>query len=440
MKKRISLILWALCLALAFSGCSMRTIDDMYRLPKRSETDSHLQSAIDAAMVDLSYSAPISGENQQTVQLADLDGDGENEYIVFARSDSDKTMRLLIFKKTGDKFSLTYDIPSHGSAFERVEYVDIDGKPGLEILVGSQVSDQIMRSLSVYSFAGGSHEQLLAVNYFKFLTCDLNQDGKTEIMLIRPGHTDADRGVAVLYSYEGGELARTREAELSASADSVRRIMVSKLHSGEPAVYVASAVFESAVMTDIFALKNGRFTNISLSSESGTSVQTMRNYYVYADDMDGDGGLELPDLITMKSIVTSTSSQKQYLIRWYSMDNWGQEHTKCYTFHNFLGGWYMELESTWAERTSVVQSDGCFWFYVWDRGYQNATLLFSVRSHSGANREEAALADNQFILYRADGIIYSARLENGAVDYDITQENLIPCFHLIHQDWKTGET
>jgi hypothetical protein len=216
--------------------------------------------------------------------------------------------------------------------------------------------------------------------------------------------------------------------------------MVSKLHNGEPAVYVASAVFESAVMTDIFALKNGRFTNISLSSESGTSVQTMRNYYVYADDMDGDGGLELPDLITMKSIVTSTSSQKQYLIRWYSMDNWGQEHTKCYTFHNFLGGWYMELESTWAERTSVVQSDGCFWFYVWDRGYQNATLLFTVRAHSGANREEAALADNQFILYRADGIIYSARLENGAVDYDITQENLIPCFHLIHQDWKTGET
>lgn len=440
MKKKIFLIVFAIAAALLLGGCTMRTIDDMYRLPKRSETDSNLQSAIDDAMSGMSYSAPISGENQQTVQLADLDGDGESEYILFARSDVDKTIRILVFRKDGKEFSLAFTIESHGSAFEQVEYAEIDGAPGVEMLVGRQVSDQILRSLTVYSFANGTPEQLMTANYFKFLTCDLNQDEKTEIMLIRPGHTDADRGVAVLYSFENGELERTREAELSASADSVRRIMVSSLHNGEPAVYVASAVYESAIMTDIFALRSGRFRNISLSSESGTSVQTMRNYYVYADDMDGNGGLELPDLITMKSIVTSTSSQKQYLIRWYAMDIQGQEHTKCYTFHNFQGGWYMELGNAWAERASVVQSEGCFWFYVWDRQYKNATLLFSVRAYTGANREEASLADNQFILHRADGIIYSARLENGAVDYEITQENLIPCFHLIHQDWKTGET
>ena len=73
-------------LALLLSGCALLTVDEMYVLPKRSKEASHLQTAIEEAMVGLEYAAPISGENQQTVQMADLTGDGESEYILFARN------------------------------------------------------------------------------------------------------------------------------------------------------------------------------------------------------------------------------------------------------------------------------------------------------------------------------------------------------------------
>ena len=43
-------------------------------------------------------------------------------------------------------------------------------------------------------------------------------------------------------------------------------------------------------------------TNVTFSNDSGTSIQTMRNFYVYADDIDNDGVVELPSLLTMKPV------------------------------------------------------------------------------------------------------------------------------------------
>lgn len=434
------IFLYALCAALLFSGCGFRTVNEMYCLPKRSESYSQLQSAIDTAMSGMEYAAPISGENQQTVQMADLNGDGQDEYILFARANTEKPLQMLIFTQNEDSFGLMAAIESRGASFEQVEYVNIDDHPGLEIVVGKQVSDQVLRALNVYTFAGGEPEQLMSANYHKFLTCDLNEDGASELMLIQPGPAEGERGVAVLYSFDNGEMARSMENELSQSAYSVRRIMISRLQNGAPAVYVASSLDENTIITDIFAMKYGKFRNISLSSESGTSVQTMRNYYVYADDVDNDGVLELPDLITMHPLSESRSVSHQYLIRWFSMDIYGKETDKRYTFHNFVGGWYLELDSLWAQRVSVVQKDGVYKFYVWDEEFLDASLVFSIYTLTGSDREEKAAENDGFVLYRTDTVVYAARLESGAVEYGIGQEDLTPYFNLIHQDWKTGET
>lgn len=440
MKNRIRLLAMMLCLALILCGCSVRTVDEMYQLPRRSASDNHLQSAIDSAMTGLKYASPIAGENQQTVQMADLNGDGKVEYVVFARDVENKALKILIFDQMEKGFQLVSVIENHGAAFEQVEYVDIDEEPGVEMVVGRQVSDQVLRSLSVYSFSHGTPEQLMTASYLKFLPCDLDENGKTELMLIQPGETDADRGVVTLYSHGQTGMERTTEVMLSAPADSLKRIMASRLESGESAVYVASSVDESAVITDVFTIRDGKFTNISISNESGTSVKTLRNYYVYADDIDMDGVLELPSLITMRTIQNSSSAEQQYLIRWYAIDISGQEHTKRHTFHNYVSGWYLELEDDWAERVSVVRAGGTYWFYIWDERFEKPELAFSLYVLTGTDREEQAELDNRFVLHRTEGVIYAARLEGGAVDYQITKENLTPCFHLIHQAWKTGET
>ena len=95
MKKRIVLLMLVMLTALLFGGCTMRTVEEMYALPKRSEEFNEMQSAIDTAMYGMSYASPQSGENQQTVQMADLDGDGKDEILVFAKGASEKPLQVL---------------------------------------------------------------------------------------------------------------------------------------------------------------------------------------------------------------------------------------------------------------------------------------------------------------------------------------------------------
>lgn len=441
MKKRIFLTALLIVTALLFAGCGLRTVDEMYALPKRSEEYLHLQEAIDMAMAGLEYSAPVAGENQQTVQMADMDGDGVEEYLVFAKGNSDKPLQILIFCQNEDgTCQIMTVIESRGSAFERVEYVEIDHNPGCEIVVGRQVSDQLMGSVGVYTFKDGFARQIMTAGYSRFLTYDLDGDDKEELLLIQPGESESEKAVAVMYNYRGGSMEKSMEAELSRRVQDIRRITASHLEEGTPAIYVTSAVDDNAVMTDIITLKRNRLTNISQSLETGTSVKTMRNYYVYGEDVDHDGVLELPRLITMKPLSVDYNIERQYLIQWYSMALSGSETEKMHTFHNYAGGWYIRLEKSWAEHVTVDQMGNTYVFYLWDEDFRDVTPLYTIYALSGSDRETQAQEDNRFPLYRTDDVIYAARLDEAAAEYGITKESLTTSFRPIYEDWKTGDT
>jgi len=147
----------ALCVVflLLLTGCNMQSVEELYRLPKRSEEFTNLQSVINQLMDGLEYSAPVSGENRQTVQVADLDGDGKAEHILFAKGTSDKPLQIFVFSELGGKFSLLDSIDFSGTAFEQVEYVQLNDAAGYELVVGRQVSNEVLRSVSVYTLVDG---------------------------------------------------------------------------------------------------------------------------------------------------------------------------------------------------------------------------------------------------------------------------------------------
>lgn len=419
-------------------GC-VTTVEQMYRLPRRSERYENLQIVMDQAMGSLEYSAPAAGENQQTVQMADLDGDNNSEIILFAKGGEENPMKILIFAPCDDGYKHMTTLESPGTAFDQVEYVQMDGQPGLELVVGRQVSDQVLRNVSVYSFSDGQPRQLMNANYVKFLTCDLNRDKLVDLFVIHPGLETGDRAIAELYTMPDGQLERSAEAELSGPAEQLKRIVTGTLQSGESAVYVASTAGEQSIITDIFAVVHSRLTNVSFSSDSGTSVDTLRNYYVYADDIDADGVVELPDLITMDSPEESQDGT-QHLIRWYAMRADGKQVDKMYTYHNFLEGWYVQLDSDLASRILIMKnSAGGYEFYLWDEGHTGRRLVYTVYMLTGDDRLTLIAGDDMIQLLKTDSAVYAAKIEPAAADFGIGATDLINCFHLVQIDWKTGE-
>lgn len=439
LKKFIKLLVLLFSVSL-LAGCNLHTIDELYCLPKRSEAYNNLQSQIDKAMAGFEYSAPLSGENRQRVQMVDLNGDGEVEYLLFAKGGADAPLRIFIFAGDGTDYVLLDTITATGTAFEQVEYVQMDHKPGLEIVLGCQVSDQVIRNVSVYTMVDDQTEQMMSANYSKFVCYDLDKDNCGELLILRPGANAGDNGIAELYGVENGTMERSAQVSMSEPSDAIKRIMVGKLSDGIRAVYVASDVDGSAIITDIYAIVDGLFSNVSFSNESGTSVQTLRNYYVYADDIDEDGVLELPDLITMPHSGGVLNSENQHLIRWYAMNSSGKEINKMYTYHNVVGGWYMRLNKKYAEQISVLQHGNSYEFHIWDPENLENQRLMTVYVLTGQKREEQAQIDNRFVLYRTESTVYAANVDVLAASYGLSKEEVMNSFHLIQLDWNTGET
>lgn len=434
MARKIRSFIVLLLATLLLAGCSMPTMDELYCLPKRSTAYNDLQMLIEEEMEKLSYSAPISGEHQQTVQSADLDGDGLDEYLLFARDDSDKPLKILIFSQLATGYVLMDTIEGYGFAFEFVDYAQLDDRPGLEIVVGRQLSDQLARSVSVYRFTSGFSRQLMTGSYTRMVSADFDKNGLEELLLISPGQTDESNAVAVLYAYEDGQMRRSAELDLSAPANALKRATLGTLQDGGSAVFVSSGPVDNVILTDILVVEDGNVTAL----KKAIPAESQRNYYFYAEDVDNDGIMELPQLLDMLPAPNTVDTVPQKLVQWYSIDSAGNFTEKLTAFYNHSDGWYLRLKNQWVSGLSVSHAEDVFTFYLRDEN-GTAEKAFSIRLLTGLDREEQAQQKGLLILHKNDTSIYVAELTNVAVQHEITDKLLKNNFSLIRADWNAEE-
>ena len=425
-------IISLLCAVLLLSGCLLDPAESLYAIPARSEDYYNLQNAIESAMPDsAAYCAPIAGENQQPVQMADIDGDQQDEAIVYWKNDGDLPLTVGVFDKRGEQYVLIAKADGAGSAFDHVQYVEIDGNPGSEIVVGRQISGQVTQTLYVYSFENDELTEMMSANYSEFITTDLDANGLSDVVLLHS--SDAQNGVAECYRWNAGQLTRDREARMSTPVSAVRRMIAGKVWETSPAVFVASEYGEGMIITDIFGMHGGVFTNLSLSDETDTAVSTIRDYYVYSCDIDEDGLIELPHLIDLLPIRGEESSADQTVIRWYNLQPDGAEKEKWLTYHNYSAGWYLKLPDRLADGLAVKYTTA----FETSRGYTflyKGKEIFTLTSVSGENA--ASTVAGWTVLAAKGDTVYAVDIQNNSLSEEETKD----LFHFIQVDWKTGET
>lgn len=419
-----------LLMVLLLTGCGLKTVDQLYCLPKRSETDNNLRTVIDEAMDGLTFSAPTYGDNRQTVQAADLDGDEVDEYLVFATDNSDKPLKILIFCQLASGYVLMDTIEGYGFAFDFVEYAQLDDRPGVEIIVGRQVSDQVARALSVYRFSSGFSRQLLSTGYSRLDSCDLNGDGINEIFLLNYGAAENGNGLVTLFSYRAGEMYRSAEQVLSLSASHFERFTVGGLADGRPAMFVTFEKEDKSLLTDVFVMEDRELLPVS----KGNSTQLLQGYPVFPSDVDGDG---VTDLARLLPIAGKGQTHSHHLLQWYSLDENGNEIEKRCTFHHYAEGWYLNVDKVSAAKIAVEQTEKETVFYMRSAG--SYTELLRIRALTDTDRESQAEKDDFMVLHKGNTVIYVAKLTEYAIDQGITEEMLISQFYPIRVELMTEE-
>lgn len=424
------------------SGCSMPELvfnpEELYSLPELPVKYTELNSRINAVLEGgAEYAAPTSGTNIQPVQLVDLNGDGQEEALAFFRNSADeKPLKIYIFEGSGDSYEQSDLIEASGTSISSIAYNDLNGDGVVELIVGWKAAAEL-QVLEVYSRKSGSAEPLVRTNYVRYITADLERDGRQELVVLR---ADEEGGsVADYYRWQSdGTFAGQTSARISvtmAELSQQGRVSVGALQGDLPALFITGVTDTPETITDILTLRNGELSNISLSEQSGLSAEISMFCGLYPSDINDDGLTEVP-----RPVYTENQTGPGMIAEWFQYGADGTPVSVLRTCHNIADGWFFRMPEAWrdAVRTSRAAGSGetSVVFYVQD----TAQPFLRIAAYTGTNRELRAVRGNQFLLSRQPETIYTAELleANESWEHGATADEIRAGFSLILSEWTTG--
>lgn len=445
MKKKALALAAVLLLCLSLSGCGMKLVfnpEELYTLPTLPVMYTELSSQISAILDSgAEYAAPSSGANIQPVQMADLDGDGQEEAVAFFRkAEDEKPLKIYIFSARGNSYEQSAVIEGSGTAIYSIVYSDLDGDGRTELIVGWKVSPEL-QALSVYALNDrGTEEILRSVSYVRYANADMDQDGRQELVVLR---TDEEgESVADYYGWQEGSLAARSPVRISmtmAELSQQGRVTLGTLRGEEPALFVTGVAEQSGAVTDILAVRNGELTNIVLAEATGVSGEIAPFCGLYPTDINNDGLTEVP------VPVRPDEDGPIQRIDWRSFSLDGTGEIAVSTYHCMEESWYLQFPAHWtgrveAERT-VSTGENVVTFYTCTEDGERGAPVLRIAAVTGTNREARAARGNRFLLRRQKTTIYTAELleANDTWEYGVTADEIQAAFSLITAEWTTGD-
>lgn len=444
MQKRRLFIFVLSALLAVLSGCSLATNDELYALPKLSGDYYYLQEKLDIIrMAGGEYSAPLSGRNVQSVQLHDLDGDGVQEAVAFFRfSNDEKPLKVYIFKKLeNEQYEQIALIEGEGSAFNSVQYENLLGNEKKELILTWQIgstSASSLHNLTVHRLNGEDATEVMRTSYNYVQILDVDQDGLSELVVIQYD-SSGENTRAELYSSDHETMQLTASVPLSRGITELSNVRTGSLRDYVPAVFVYSKIGEGYV-TDVLAMEQGSFQNITVDEEIGISLSTATpTEIVKMRDINSDGIMELPFpyLISIQS--NGDTETSYYGIQWRQLDSSGSQYLSMSSYHNVNDSWYLTMPSEWYGQIAITRDDSILnvrtvsFTYM---GGEEEQVFLKIYKLTGSNRETSANSGARFPLYETTTTIYAAEIIEGVWDSQLNQESLLQAFHMIEDEWQ----
>ena len=451
MRKKSAIVLLLLGILFVLSGCISQPGEGMYALPQLPDKYLDLQDTISAVMKRLGaeYAAPSSGSNVQTIQLQDLDGDGQRESAVafFRVPNAEKPLKLYVFKQNPSTgaYETKWVIEGEGTGIYSVAFEDLGGAKGKEIVVCWQISTKV-QSLTAYSLQDdGDVAELMRSGYTKTALTDLDRDNDKEIVLVQLDTAEGNSR-AELYNYNNGMMVLTSSVPLSLQLTEIAAVKSGSLTNLTPALFISSDFGDSeGRVTDVIAIRDGVLTNLTMDAATGMSVGTIRYYADFQDangrDINGDSVLELP--ISEMLPPVGTSGVPLYLLHWEQYAPDGAPVHVFTTFHSYDDGWYLILPESWQgavtaarrDYSSSTISERAVSFYYLENETAQPEEFLTVYRLTGTNRAYRAAIDSRFVLFESSDVIYAAKFHDVAWDCGLDNWGLLERFNRIKIDW-----
>ena len=427
--RQILPVLAAALLAVLLSGCTFNTTpESLFTLPQLPIEYTDLSRQINELIADgYEYASPSSGRNIQSVQMVDLDGDGDEEAVAFFRRTSDdKPLKIIVFRARDDTYDRLCTIESSGTSVDSVYYRDFNGDGRLELVVGWRISSDV-QTVAVYTV----QEQpavLLQSGYVRYSIEELDGDGIPSLLLFR-----ADEGggsLAEFYSWRDESLTISYTARLSGTMAELAQgsVVSGKVDADTPAVFVTAVDEENMAVTDVLIYREGSgLINLAMDRWTGSSALAFPYVHLRPQDINDDGVTEIPSPAAVEDPASG-------LVDWLQLDEYGDAEVIACTYHSPSGGWYFTLPTDWQERVSVTTNE-------FSANELQTTLqvdgdpVAAIYTLTGENRENRAMRGNRVVLRRQTATVFAGEILAKGTEWELTEEFLRQNFHLVVQQW-----
>ena len=476
-------LLAGLCLML--SGCLFRSPSDLYEQPAKSagyeqlnRTIADIKSGLEAEYgTSVENAVIVTGSHTATIQLQDLDGDGERESAVtFMRlPGAENAIKIFIFRQVGEVYAVSGIVEGDGAALYSVDYVDLNGSGKKEIVVNWQVSagvyklgaytiDEVTKpvtiqkddttvavwqSLNVEKRAALRATELLLTSWSGaadgtrgYTLADLDKDTQAEVAVVRIDASGMGSHVEA-FDWKDGTLTSCGVVNLSAGIKSLAKLR-SNYVGGElypSALYVSSTLHDGERVVDVLTWQEGGLVNLSMDEETGVSKEVIIGYTdVNMSDINADMILELPKPSPLPSL-TENAPGNFYLINWYQYQKNADVRRIMTTYHNVADGWYLEIPDNWKNKITIYKNDTVIGqrevIFAYLRGGEETPLPFlSIYRLTGTNRTAASTRAGRFVLREEESIIYSAKFYDVKFNCGLDEAGLMNSFHILQNGWE----
>ena len=227
--------------------------------------------------------------------MADLDGDGADEALVFYKKTSltaaENGLRLSVLDQVKGAWMSVCDRPADGTEVERIEVSPMGDTTQNQIFVGYSGVDQSDKSLTVYRYGDSEVQQLFTAPYTMFDVADLDGDQSRELLVLGKLTENASSSAA-MYRLQDGSIKDNGKLDLRTGFTDFSQTVYGTLSDGTTGIYIDGATGPSSLQTEILHVQGNTLAYVLSDSESVS--QTNRSVGYLSMDLDGDGAVEIP--------------------------------------------------------------------------------------------------------------------------------------------------
>jgi len=293
-----------------------------------------------------------------------------------------------------------------GENIDTLQLVDLDGDGRLELVIGYAVEPYLGLQNNVRIYRLSEHnilQEVMNEPYSKLAVGDLDQDGRLELTLFTLDRA-AETAYATAYRFVDGKAVIVDRLPMDWTVNGYITAFVGKASGHMNGLFAAVGVGAHSSYSILLVLQNDKLRDVFRTTQ-GDGVDTMSAYGREPDDANGDGIVEIPILIEASK--DASYANMGWITAWHQWDGKDGLKEALRNFYDYEAGFRFDIPESWYHGIEIVRETRSITFYSTDANQTVRDPLVAIDYYT---EEEWLLKEKEWKADRVDYVVLGRNL------------------------------